>query len=81
MPNVSGKRARKVGPAGIEGTMSQGVRAIGLRECCYIGKAKTHPHQVLTVTVNVVRVSEWIDGTPVAKRRRSAFSGLMASAA
>ena len=67
--------------AGIEGTMSQGVRAFGLRECRYIGKAKTHLQHVLTAAaINFVRVSEWLDGTPVAKTRRSAFAGLMAPA-
>lgn len=68
--------------AGIEGTMSQGVRAFGLRECRYIGKAKTHLQHVLTAAaINFVRVSEWLDGTPVAKTRRSAFATLIASAA
>jgi len=68
--------------AGIEGTMSQGTRAFGLRQCRYIGQAKTHLQHVLTAAaINFVRVSEWIDGTPVAKTRRSAFAALMASAA
>ena len=33
--------------AGIEGTMSQGVRAFGLRRARYFGKAKTHLQHVL----------------------------------
>jgi len=37
---------------------------------------------VLTAAaINFMRVSEWIDGTPVAKTRRSAFATLMARAA
>ena len=68
--------------AGIEGTISQGTRAFGLRRCRYIGLAKTHLQHVLTAAaINFVRASEWIDGTPVAKTRRSAFATLMASAA
>lgn len=51
-------------------------------KCRYIGKAKTHLQHVLTAAaINFVRVSEWLDGTPVAKTRRSAFAGLMAPAA
>ena len=68
--------------AGIEGTRSQGTRAFGLRHCRYIGLAKTHLQHVLTAAaINFVRVSEWLDGTPVATTRRSAFAALMASAA
>jgi transposase len=53
-----------------------------LRECRYIGKAKTHLQHVLTAAaINFVRVSEWLDGTPVAKTRRSAFAAVMAPAA
>ncbi len=74
-----GEYARR---AGIEGTISQGTRAFGLRRCRYIGLAKTHLQHVLTAAaINFMRVSEWIDGTPVAKTRRSAFATLMARAA
>ncbi len=68
--------------AGIEATMSQGIRACGLRRCRYVGLAKTHRQHVLTAAaINFVRVSEWVAGTPVAKTRRSAFVALMAPAA
>lgn len=68
--------------AGIEATMSQGVRAFGLRRCRYIGLAKTHLQHVLTAAaINFVRASEWIDGTPVAKTRRSPFAALLSPAA
>jgi len=64
--------------AGIEATMSQGIRAFGLRRCRYIGLAKTYLQHVLTAAaINFVRVSEWVDGTPLAKTRRSTFTALM----
>lgn len=68
--------------AGIEATMSQGVRAFGLRRCRYIGLAKTHLQHILTAAaINFVRASEWVDGTPLAKTRRSTFAALMLPAA
>jgi transposase len=60
--------------AGIEGTISQGVRRYGLRRTRYKGQAKTHLQHIITATaLNFVRVSEWLAGTPLAKTRRSAF--------
>ncbi len=68
--------------AGIEGTLSQGIRAFGLRRSHYIGLARTHLQHVLTATaMNVVRMSEWLAGTPRAPTRRSAFVRLHTSAA
>jgi transposase len=50
--------------AGIEGTHAQGIRRCGLRQCRYIGQAKTHLQHVLTATArNVVRVAAWMEGT------------------
>lgn len=47
--------------AGIEGTISQEVRAFGARHCRYIGHAKTHLQQVMTaVATNVVRYDAWL---------------------
>jgi transposase len=44
--------------AGIEGTISQGVRAFGMRWSRYSGLARTHLQQVLIATaINLVRVS------------------------
>ena len=40
-------RARYKARAGIEGTLSQAVRALGLRRCRYIGLAKTHLQHLL----------------------------------
>jgi transposase len=46
--------------AGIEGTLSQGVRALGLRRARYRGLAKTHLQHVLTaVAMNLIRLADW----------------------
>jgi hypothetical protein len=65
--------------AGVEGTLSQGVRAFGLRRARYVGVLKTHLQHVLTaVALNFVRLGAWLAGTPLAKTRKSAFVRLMA---
>ncbi len=67
--------------AGIEGTLSQGIRGFGLRQARYIGLAKTHLQHVLTaVAINMVRVNAWLIGTPLAKTRISRFSALQLKA-
>lgn len=64
--------------AGIEGTISQGVRAFGLRRARYIGTAKTHLQHILTAAaIDFVRVAAWLDDVPLARTRRSAFVTLM----
>ena len=51
--------------AGIEGTLSQGIRAFGLRKARYRGLAKTHLQHVATATaINLVRLADWLNGTP-----------------
>jgi transposase len=68
--------------SGIEGTLSQGIRAFELRRSRYIGLARTHLQHVLTATaMNFVRVSLWLSETPRAKTRQSAFQRLIAAAA
>ncbi len=68
--------------AGIEGTLSQGIRAFELRRSRYIGLARTHLQNVLTATaMNFVRVGLWLSGTPRATTRQSAFQRLIAAAA
>jgi DDE family transposase len=63
--------------AGIEGTLSQGIRAFGLRRTRYRGRAKTHVQQVATaVAVNVSRLTNWFNEVPLAKTRRSRFAAL-----
>ena len=63
--------------AGIEGTLSQGIRVFGLRRTRYIGSIKTHLQHLLTATaINVVRIVNWLNGIPHAKTRNSRFAAL-----
>jgi transposase len=64
--------------AGIEGTLSQGVRAFDLRRSRYFGHAKTHLQHVATAAaMNRVRLVRWILGDTLARTRRSHFSRLV----
>ena len=66
--------------AGIEGTHAQAISRCGLRQCRYIGLAKTRLQHVLTaIAINLVRVAEWCADSPVAKTRRSRFVALQAA--
>ena len=63
--------------AGVEGTLSQGVRAFGMRRSRYIGLAKTALQQVCTAAaMNVSRIVHWLDGLPRAKTRVTRFAAL-----
>lgn len=63
--------------AGIEGTLSQGIRVFGMRRTRYIGLAKTHLQHLLTATaMNVVRLVNWLNGVSHAKTRTSRFAKL-----
>ena len=63
--------------AGIEGTISQGVRAFGLRRSRYVGLVKTGLQQVCTAAaINVSRVVRWLDGVPRARTRVTRFAAL-----
>ncbi len=65
--------------SGIEGTLSQGVRARGLRRARYDGRARTHLQQVLTATaINLARIDAVLTHQPRGKTRRSHFA-LLAS--
>jgi transposase len=64
--------------AGIEGAISQGVRAFGLRRARYIGMTKTHLQHVPTATaINFTRISNWLWDLTRGKTRTSAFEKLM----
>ena len=64
--------------AGIEGTISQGVRAFGLRRARYLGQAKTHLQHILIATsMNLVRICQWLAGEPQAQTRQSPFAKLL----
>ncbi len=65
--------------AGIEGTISQGVRKMGLRRSRYIGLSRTHLQHVATAAaINVVRAVNWLAGEEPEKTRVSAFQALAA---
>ena len=66
--------------AGIEGTLSQGVRAFGLRHANYIGQAKIHlQHILIAIAINIVRVVAWIWEIPRTTTRLSPFARLVAT--
>jgi transposase len=68
--------------AGVEGTMSQGVRAFGLRRSRYVGFAKTQlQHRMTGAAINLVRIGAWFAEVPRESTRRSAFARVMAPAA
>jgi len=68
--------------AGIEGTISLGVRVSGLRRSRYLGQAKTHLQYVLTAAaINFDRVDRWLSGVLLAQTRQSHFVTLMKPAA
>jgi transposase len=61
--------------AGIEGTISQGTRAFGLRRSRYMGQTKTHlQHMLIAVAMNLSRFVAWINGVPRSTTRTSAFA-------
>ncbi len=63
--------------AGVEGTISQGVRGFGLRESRYVGLNKVHLQHILTATaMNAIRLFAWFEGVPLAKTRVSSFAKL-----
>ena len=68
--------------AGVEGTISQGVRVGEMRRSRYVGLAKTHLQHLVTATaLNVVRIGAWLMERPRAETRRSAFAALASKAA
>ncbi|MFC8270338.1 IS1182 family transposase [Streptomyces cinereoruber] len=63
--------------AGVEGTISQGVRAFGLRQCRYHGLAKTRlQHQLTAAAMNFHRLDDWWTDTPRARTRTSHLAAL-----
>ena len=65
--------------AGIEGTMSEGVRAHGLRRARYIGLAKTSLQHLMSATaINFKRIYNHLNGKPHETTRTSQFAKLMA---
>ncbi len=63
--------------AGIEGTISQGVRCFDLRRSRYIGLAKTRlQHVLIAASLDVVRIGAWLMERPRAQTRTSRFGRL-----
>lgn len=63
--------------AGIEGTISQGLRAFGLRQTRYRGLVKTHLQNIaIAAAMNLDRLINWLTGVPRAKTRVSRFAAL-----
>ena len=63
--------------AGVEGTISQGVRAFDIRFSRYIGLAKTHLQMVGSATaMNIYRLYNWVSGVPHALTRIASFAQL-----
>jgi transposase len=63
--------------AGVEGTLSQGVRGFGLRHARYRGLTKTHlQHLATAAAMNVERIVAWLNERPRAKTRTSRFAAL-----
>ena len=66
--------------AGIESTLSQGVRAFDLRRSRYIGLAKTHlQHILIAVGINLKRVMAWYTHPQPTKPYVSPFTVLVSS--
>jgi transposase len=63
--------------AGVEGTISQGVRSFGLRQARYRGLERTHLQELATAAaINVGRIADWLNGVPAAATRRSRLAAL-----
>jgi transposase len=70
-------RLNYAGRAGIEGTHGQAIRRCDLRQCRYIGLAKTRLQHIITaVAINLARIGAWWTDTPRAKTRCSRFAAL-----
>ncbi|MGW7386744.1 transposase [Streptomyces sp. NPDC054794] len=63
--------------AGIEATLSQNVRACGLRRSRYRGLEKTHVQHILTALAwNLTRIADWITTPARTPRPPSHFHAL-----
>jgi transposase len=64
-------------PAGVEGTLSQGVPAFWLRYARYRGLPATHrPHVATVAAINMERLVAWLDECPRVKPWTSRFAAL-----
>jgi transposase len=68
--------------AGIEGTLSQGVRMGDLRRTRYLGLPKTRLlHLLIATALNLMRIAAWLAETPLAQTRTPPFVALGKAAA
>lgn len=66
--------------AGIEGTISQGVFAIGMRRSRYRGLDKTHLQFIFTAAaMNITRAMNWLNGKPRKTTQPTKFGRLNAA--
>jgi transposase len=64
---------------GIEGTISQAVRAFELRETRYLGLAKTHSQAAaLAAVIDLCRFWDYLRGTGLGQVKSSPFAALTA---
>lgn len=63
--------------SGIEGTVSQAVRGMGIRRSRYRGLARTHLQHVATAAaINLTRVADWLSGKRPKSSHCSPFATL-----
>jgi transposase len=63
--------------AGIEGTHSQAVRTLGLRQCRYIGLQKASlQHSFIAAALNLLRLDNFLTGEKMEQTRISHFAAL-----
>jgi transposase len=73
---------RHTARAGVEGTLSQGIRRCDLRQARYLGEAKTRlQHRLIATARTVIRAVAWYLETPLAPTRQSRFARLAPSSA
>jgi hypothetical protein len=66
--------------AGIEGTISQDIRRMGVRQARYIGQARTHLQHVATAAaINIERITDWVMGERPEPTRLSPLRALVTS--
>ena len=64
--------------AGVEGTLSQGVRRGCLRRSRYRGLKKTHLQEIaMAAGINILRTVNFLNGELMAKKRVSQFAKLI----
>jgi transposase len=67
--------------AGIEGTHSQAVRALGLRRSRSIGLSKTHlEHVAIAAAIDLIQLMSFLRGEEPEQTRTSAFKRVMQQA-